>query len=275
MMDSSPLAQKTALVTGASSGIGRAIAMRLAEAGAHVFLAGRSAAPMGEAKKTIEERGGTASVLAADVRDVAQVRGLVDAAVAATGRLDIMINNAGLEYPGTLIDGDPERWRETFETNVLAVAVGCQAAVKAMRACGAEGRIVNVSSVASQRRDSGFYGATKHAVNVLSASLRNELEEDSIRVTNLMPGAIATNFARNFDPAFKAGILAMAGSDAEVRPGERLPDDVLRRVSETLGERFSDPDHVARAVLFVVTQPSEINIADITVRPPKALNLDH
>jgi len=275
MTGSKPLDQKTALVTGASSGIGRAIAMELADAGAHVFLSGRTAGPMDEAKKEIEERGGRASVITADLRDLSQVQGLVDSAVEETGRLDIMINNAGLEYPGTLLEGDPEQWREVFETNVLAVAVGCQAAVKAMRACGADGRIVNVSSVASQRSDSGFYGATKHAVNVLSATLRNELEEDSIRVTNLMPGAIATNFARNFAPEFKAGILQMAGSDAEVKEGERLPDDVLRHVSDTLGERFSDPRHVARAVLFVVTQPSDINIADITVRPPKALNMAH
>ena len=275
MTDSKPLDQKTALVTGASSGIGRAIAMELADAGAHVFLSGRTVAPMEEAKKEIEERGGRASVITADLRDFSQVQGLVDSAVEATGRLDIMINNAGLEYPGTLLEGDPEQWREVFETNVLAVAVGCQAAVKAMRACSADGRIVNVSSVASQRSDSGFYGATKHAVNVLSATLRNELEEDSIRVTNLMPGAIATNFARNFAPEFKAGILQMAGSEAEVKEGERLPDEVLRQVSDTLGERFSDPRHVARAVLFVVTQPSDINIADITVRPPKALNMAH
>ena len=134
---------------------------------------------------------------------------------------------------------------------------------------------MNVSSVASQRSDSGCYRATKHAVNVLSATLRNELEEDSIPVTNVMPGAIATNFARNFAPEFKAGILQMAGSDAEVKEGERLPDEVLRHVADTLGERFSDPRHVARAVLFAVTQPSDINIAHITARPPKALNIAH
>ncbi len=196
---------------------------------------------MEEAKKGVEDRGGCASVITADVRDLSQVKVLVDAAMEATGRLDIMINNAGLEYPGKLLDGDPEQWREVFETNVLAVAGRCRAAVKAMRGCSAEGRIVNVSSVASQRSDSGCYGATKHAVNVLSATLRNELEEDSIRVTNVMPGAIATNFARNFAPEFKADILQMAGSDAEVKEGERLPDEVLRHVADTLGERFTTP----------------------------------
>jgi len=168
---------------------------------------------MEEAKKGVEDRGGCASVITADVRDLSQVKVLVDAAMEATGRLDIMINNAGLEYPGKLLDGDPEQWREVFETNVLAVAGRCRAAVKAMRGCSAEGRIVNVSSVASQRSDSGCYGATKHAVN----------------------------FARNFAPEFKADILQMAGSDAEVKEGERLPDEVLRHVADTLGERFTTP----------------------------------
>lgn len=270
-----PLEGQTAVVTGASSGIGRAIAEQLGGAGAHVFLSGRTAASMEESKKKIEEAGGKAGVITADVRDVAQVRGLIDTAVSETGRIDIMVNNAGLEYPASILEGDAEEWREMFETNVLALLVGCQAAVKAMRACGAEGRIVNISSVASQRGDSGVYGATKHAVNVVSASLRNELEEDSIRVTNVLPGATVTNFARNFSPEFTSGILKMVGSDIEVQKGERLPEEVLRKVSSLLKERFADPIHVARAVLYVVTQPIEINIEEIVVRPPKALNLAH
>ena len=93
-----------------------------------------------------------------------------------------MVNNAGLEYPASIIEGDPEEWRTMLETNILALLVGCQAAVKAMRACGAEGQIVNISSVSAQRNNSGVYGSTKHAVNVISASLRDELEGDTIRV---------------------------------------------------------------------------------------------
>jgi NAD(P)-dependent dehydrogenase (short-subunit alcohol dehydrogenase family) len=110
-----------------------------------------------------------------------------------------------------------------LETNVLGLLVGCQAAVRAMRACKAEGHVVNISSIAAQRSDSGVYGATKHAVNAISATLRGELEEDSIRVVNVMPGAIATNFARNFDPAFLEGFVKMSGVDVEIKPGEKLP----------------------------------------------------
>ncbi len=266
------LAGRTAVVTGASSGIGRAIAERLGAAGAHVFLAGRTLASMEASKKEIEESGGRASVQAVDVRDVQQVRALVDTAVRETSRLDIMVNNAGVSFPASIVDGEPDEWRTMLETNVLALLVGCQAAVRAMRACKAEGHIVNISSIAAQRPGSGVYGSTKHAVNDISATLRGELEEDSIRVVNVMPGAIATNFARNFDPAFVAGFIKMAGLDIEVKQGERLPDEVFEKLSVQLKQMLGDPADVAEAVLYAVTQPIHVNLADIVVRPPKQIN---
>src|ERR687896_514486 len=168
------LSGRTAVVTGASSGIGRAIAERLGGAGAHVVLAGRTA-------------------------------------VENTGRLDVMVNNAGLSHPEPIVEADVEGWRAMLETNVLALLVGCQAAVRAMRACGATGHIVNISSVAALRPDSGVYGATKHAVNTICNTLRRELMDDPIQVVNVMPGAIAPNFARNFDPAVLEGMVAMTG----------------------------------------------------------------
>jgi NADP-dependent 3-hydroxy acid dehydrogenase YdfG len=270
---SRPLSGKTAIVTGASSGIGRAIAETLGAAGAHVFLAGRTRAAMEASAKTVEESGGRASVSTLDVRDVAALRALVDEAVRATGRLDVMVNNAGVSYPAPILAGDPEEWRSMLETNVLALLVGSQAAVKAMRACKAHGHIVNVSSIAAQRPDSGVYGATKHAVNCISATLRRELEEDPIRVVNVMPGAIATNFARNFDPAFVQGIAKAAGADVEVRKGERLPDEVFEKLSERMQQMLLAPEDVASAVLYAVTQPIHVNVLDIVVRPAKQLPL--
>lgn len=273
-MSTSPsLNGRTALVTGASSGIGRAIAERLGKAGAHVFLAGRTLAAMEESKKIIEEAGGQATAVIADVRDVAQVRGLVDTAVHDTGRLDIMVNNAGVSFPAPILEGDPEEWRTMLETNILALLVGSQAAVKAMRACGAEGHIVNISSIAAQRSDSGVYGSTKHAVNAISSTLRGELEEDSIRVINVMPGAIATNFARNFDPAFVEGFVKVAGLDIKVEKGARLPEEAFEKLQGALQQMLGDPNDVAEAVLYAVTQPIHVNIADIVVRPPKQLDL--
>jgi NADP-dependent 3-hydroxy acid dehydrogenase YdfG len=267
------LTGKTAVVTGASSGIGRAIAEKLGTAGAHVYLAGRTVAAMEDSKKRIEAAGGHATAVVADVRDTKQVQSLVDRAADDTGRLDIMVNNAGVSHPSAIIDADPSEWREMFETNVLALLAGCQAAVRAMRKTGAEGHIVNISSVAALRPDSGVYGSTKHAVNCISRTLRNELEGDSIRVVTIMPGAIATNFARNFDPAVIAPFVRAAGVEVELKRGERLPDEVFERFPAALRQTLGNPEDVANAVLFAVTQPIEVNVAEIVVRPPRQLAL--
>lgn len=271
MASAQPLTGKTAIVTGASSGIGRAIAEKLGVAGAHVFLAGRTIAAMEASKKNIEAAGGRATTVVTDVRDNTQVQGLAERAVDETGRLDIMVNNAGVSHPSTIVDADPAEWREMFETNVLALLVGCQAAVRAMRKSGAEGHIVNISSVAAHRPDSGVYGATKHAVNCISNTLRNELEGDSIRVVTIMPGAIATNFGRNFDPAVIAPLVRISGVEVELKRGERLPDEVFAKMPAAMRQTLGSPDDVANAVLYAVTQPIDVNVAEIVVRPPKQL----
>lgn len=273
MADNPQLKGRTAIVTGASSGIGRAIAIRLGETGAQVFLAGRTTSALAEGVKAVEQAGGKATAIAFDARDVKQVQGLVDKAVKATGRLDIMVNNAGLEFPSTIIEGDPERWREMLEVNVLALLVGSQAAVRAMRACGAEGHIVNISSVAGRRDESGVYGSTKWAVNSIATTLRKELENDKIRVVNIMPGAVATNFARNFPPAVVSGIVSSLGINADIKPGTQLPPAVLDQIAAAGKLFLASADDIARAVLFAVTQPIELNVFEMVVRPQRALQL--
>ena len=266
---------QTAIITGASSGIGLAIAKQLAMVGAHVFLAGRTAEPMEETKRAIEQQGGSASVMTADVRDPLQVEQLVLTAVKQTGRLDIMVNNAGLEFPSTILDGKPEEWRAMLETNVLALLVGCQAAVMAMRECGAEGHIINISSVSAQRRNSGVYGATKHAVNVISASLRDELEEDDIRVTNILPGATATNFARNFPAPFVEKMIEMSGTELTPKRGEHYSAETLDEFAKNMKKNLCSADDIANAVIYVVSQPINVNVADIVIRPPRAMTTPH
>lgn len=273
MTDVQSLSGKTAIVTGASSGIGRAIAEALGAAGAHVFLAGRTVPAMEESKRKIENAGGSATVASVDVRKPENVRALVDQAVKETGRLDIMVNNAGLSYPAPIIDGDPEQWREMLEVNILSLLTGCQAAVKAMRACGASGHVVNISSIAAHRGDSGVYGSTKHAVNAISNTLRAELENDSIRVVTIMPGAIATNFARNFDPAFVTPFVRASGVEVDIKQGERLPDEVFTEMPAGMRSILGRPEDVAAAVLFAVSQPIEVNVSEIVVRPPKQMAL--
>ena len=266
---------QTAIITGASSGIGLAIAKQLAMVGAHVFLAGRTAEPMEETKRAIEQQGGRASVMTADVRDPLQIEKIVATAVKQTCRLDIMVNNAGLEFPSTILDGKPEEWRAMLETNVLALLVGCQAAVMAMRECGAEGHIINISSVSAQRRNSGVYGATKHAVNVISASLRDELEEDDIRVTNILPGATATNFARNFPAPFVEKMIEMSGTELTPKRGEHYSAETLDEFAKNMKKNLCSADDIANAVIYVVSQPINVNVADIVIRPPRAMTTPH
>jgi NADP-dependent 3-hydroxy acid dehydrogenase YdfG len=273
MSEARPLAGRTAIVTGASSGIGRAIGERLGGAGATVYLAGRSREPMEQSRARIDDAGGRAVVVELDVRDAEALRGLVARAVRETGGLHVFVSNAGLSYPGKIVDGEPEQWREMLEVNVLALLVGAQAAIRAMRESGSQGHVVNISSIAAQRRDSGVYGATKHAVNCISATLRAELEDEPIRVVNVMPGAIATNFARHFDPAFVQGFVKLSGLDVSVKPGEKLPDEVFELLQSRLRQLLGAPEDVADAVLYAVTQPIHVNLAEIVVRPPKQLPL--
>jgi NADP-dependent 3-hydroxy acid dehydrogenase YdfG len=271
-----PLAGRTAVVTGASSGIGRAIAESLGDAGAHVVLGGRTQSAMDESVARIAKSGGTAEAHVHDVRDIAQARGLVDGAVASTGRLDVMVNNAGVSYPESIVDAEPEHWRAMIETNILALLVGSQAAVHAMRACGAEGHIVNISSVASLQPASGVYGATKHAVKCINESLRRELLDEPIKVVSIMPGAIATSFARNFDPAvleLMVSSIGGTGDATQFTQGERLPDDLLQQTQQALSEHLCAPEDVAEAVLWAITRPTGVHLAELVVRPKKDLSL--
>ena len=259
---------KTAVVTGASSGIGRAVALRLGEAGAHVFVAGRRAEALASTVAAVAGAGGAATAVAADLRDPAAVQGLVDRAMAGTGRLDVMVNNAGVSFRGPLADGDPQAWREMLEVNVLALAVGSQAAVRAMRACGAEGHIVNISSSATRLEAPGFYGATKTAVDAISASLRQELASDTIRVVTVIPGLTATNLARH-RPDLLRGLAASLGEETGPSSDGLFAEETLDRVAAAAGPGMARPDDVARAVLFAITQPIELSISEITVQPAR------
>ncbi len=273
MLEARSLDGATACVTGASSGFGRLTAERLGSNGAHVFLMGRNEAPMLESAEKIAAAGGTADVSVFDVTDTPALQQWIAGAAEQTGRLDVLVNNAGYGSAGpTIADGDPEFWKGMLDTNVLALAVGCQAAIKAMRATSSHGNIVNISSVAAIRRESGVYGATKHAVNCINATLRQELEDDTIRVTSIMPGAFATNFARNTDRATMEGFGAMVGlPDLEFDDEGRLPQAQIDHFQQAMSTVYGDAEHVAAAVEYVVTQPIELNIEELVIRPQKSM----
>ena len=265
---------RTVCVTGASSGFGRAISEHLGSLGAHVFMTGRTSEPMEESASTIRKAGGKADVAVFDLGNLERLNEWVTSAANATGRLDVMVNNAGFGDVGTTIaDGDPAMWRAMLEINVLALAVGCQAAIRAMRATKSQGNIINISSVGATRRDSGVYGATKHAVNCINSTLRKELEGDTIRTTSVMPGVFATNFVRHVDGKMVEGVAAMAGIERVAFDDQRrLPQGQLDQIQQAMPDTFGDVTYVARAVEYVITQPIEINIEELIIRPPKGMS---
>jgi len=264
---------RTAIVTGASSGIGRAVAERLGAAGATVFLHGRTRAPMEATTAAIEAAGGRAEIALFDIRDHDALHALVDQAAADTGRLDIMVNNAGTATREPVLAGNPVSWRELFEVNVIALLAGSQAAVAQMRRLGHGGHIVNVSSTSAVDPDGGVYGATKAAVSYLTRVLRAELEDDDIRVATVSPGPVATNILRGWDPQIVAGVAALSGLDVEVKQGERLPDAVLDGAQAALDRMIAKPADIAEAVHYIVRQPLRLTIADLVIRPAKQLAL--
>lgn len=262
---------RVAIVTGASSGIGRAIGEKLAQAGAQVHLLGRAKEPLEASADNIRRTGGSATTTVLDVRESGALTGFISDVAATAGHLDVMVNNAGISRNNKILDGTVSQWQELFDVNVLALLVGAQAAVQAMRTTGSGGHIINISSTTALRPDSGVYGATKAAVSYLTECLRAELEGDDIRVTALLPGAVATNAARNFTPETVRQIGALAGTTIDFIPGERLPEDVLIAAQSALQSHIAQPDDIAAAVLYVLEQPLRLNIAQLVVRPAQTM----
>jgi NADP-dependent 3-hydroxy acid dehydrogenase YdfG len=270
------LQDKVAIVTGASSGIGLAIAKALGRESAAVVLAGRTVAPMEKAADEISANSGRALVRRVDVRDEKQMRELVDSAVKEFGKLDVMVNNAGVNPFDNVIEGDVERWRETLETNVIGVALGCREAYRVMKGKG--GHIVNVTSVAARyaEPDGPMYAASKHAAGALTESLRLALQGKNIRVTAVMPGAVATSLVRTMPEEQLFAIGRMFGVDPEqagIKPGQQLPQEILDRVMAVAKNVVLRPEDVAEAVLYAVTQPETVHINEIMVRPSQPLQM--
>ncbi|MCH7699353.1 MAG: SDR family oxidoreductase [Chloroflexi bacterium] len=270
---------QVAVITGGSSGIGRATAIALAAEGASIAIGGRKESALEEVAGIIKQQGGKSLTQVMDVRDEAQVAKLIDSAVDQFGRLDIMVNNAGVSFPGNISDGKVEEWREMLETNVLALLIGCREAVRAMKANDpAGGSIVNISSVAARSTgDSGqVYSATKHAVNAISDGLRQEVHDANIRVTVIMPGGTLTNFGRTMSQEVLTNAAKALGLDADeegVKHGEYLPAAGVERVLRDHPGVFLAADDLANAVLYTVLQPRSVQVDEVLVRPSVGMSL--
>jgi NAD(P)-dependent dehydrogenase (short-subunit alcohol dehydrogenase family) len=190
------LAGATVVVTGASSGIGRVTALRLAEQGANVVAAARREEPLGTLIEECQARGAEALAVPTDVADEASMRALAQAAIDRFGRIDGWVNNASVSLIGRFEDLPPDAFRRTIDVNFFGVVHGCRAALAAFRPQG-RGTIVNVASLAGRIGSPYYsaYAAAKHAVVGFSQSLRMELRnEPGIEVCTVMPAAIDTPF---------------------------------------------------------------------------------
>lgn len=186
---------KTVIVTGATAGIGWATAVVLLRLGANVVATGRRGERLAELRGQTADLPGTCLVVAGDIRDESLGPQLVAAAVAAFGRVDVLVNNAGLGHRSFLAETPLVDLRTVMETNVMGLLAVTQAVVAQMKAQGG-GQIVNVSSIVGQRPlpQSVFYAASKTAVNFISRGLRMELRGEGIVVTTVYPGLTATEF---------------------------------------------------------------------------------
>jgi len=237
---------KVALVTGASSGIGEATALALAEEGAAVAISARRADRLEDLAKRIEAKGGKVKVIVADVALEDQAQEMVVAANAAFGRLDILVNNAGVMLLGPIANADTEDWRRMLQTNVLGLMYATHAALPLMRAQG-QGHIVNISSVAGRtaRAGAGVYNASKWGVGAFSESLRQEVYKDKIRVTIIEPGAVATELTQHI-----------------THPDSKKQIEQFVQAMTPL-----ESEDIAAAILYAVTQPPRVNVNEILIRP--------
>lgn len=268
---------KVAIVTGASSGIGLAIAKALAKEGAAVVLSGRKREPMDDAAKEITSAGGKAAVRQVDVTDEKQFVEMVDGAGAEFGKLDIMVNNAGYNPFDTVIDGGVyAKWKETLEVNVLGIALGMREAVRVMK--GKSGHILNITSVAARysEPDDPMYAASKHASGSLTESIRIALAGTAIRVTAIMPGAVATNLIRSMPVETITGITKMFGIDLEAsgwKPGDHFPPDLSEKALAVMRQMVMSPEDIAEAALYALCAPPTVQISEIMIRPLQPLNV--
>jgi NADP-dependent 3-hydroxy acid dehydrogenase YdfG len=240
------LSGKTALVTGASSGIGRGAAVALAEAGARVALVARRAGRRKDLASQIEASGGQALACPADITDEAEATRVVEDAAGHFGGLDILVNAAGMTQTGKVENADLADWRYVFELNFWAGLYMSRAAIPALKAGG--GDIVNISSTAGRRpvgATFGPYAASKFALTAFTESLRAEVTLAGIRVSVIEPGATATE------------------------AHEAIKDDQVREFTRQHLQKDGalQPEDVAAAIVFVVSLPPRVNVSQLMIRP--------
>lgn len=236
---------KVVVITGASSGLGEATARLLSSEGATVVLAARRADRIEALAKELNGRDGNTLAVATDVADRQQVKALVDKAVEAYGRIDVMLNNAGLMPLAPLEKLKVDEWDQMIDVNLKGVLYGIAAALPHMKQ-QKSGQIINVSSVYGHKLgpDATVYCATKHAVRALSEGLRQEVKPYNIRTTVISPGAVATELL------------------------EHISDEKIQAQTKDFVSQIAVPaETFARMVAFAINEPEDVDVNEILFRP--------
>jgi NADP-dependent 3-hydroxy acid dehydrogenase YdfG len=238
-----------ALVTGASSGIGEATALALAAQGAAVALAARRKDRLVAVAAVIRDHGGTALALECDVTDETEATDAVAQTVRELGRLDTLVNNAGMMLLGPVVDAPLSEWKQMVELNILGLLYCTHAALPHLLSAAADdprhvADIVNISSVAGRfaRNGNAVYSLTKFGVGAFSESLRQEVTKRYVRVSLVEPGATATELSSHNRPEILAGIRSQFGQTINA-------------------------DDIADGIAFIVTRRREVMVNEILVRP--------
>jgi NADP-dependent 3-hydroxy acid dehydrogenase YdfG len=251
MTTSDELKGTVALVTGASSGIGEATAVRLAQLGAAVAILARRADRLEQLQARIDSEGGTALVIEADVSSEHQARAAVERVVAELGRLDTLVNNAGMMLLGPIENAPLDEWERMLQVNVAGLLYCAHAALPHLLQAAQQSPrnvadMVNISSVAGRvaRLGSGVYNLTKHGVGAFSESLRQEVTGRHVRVSLVEPGAVSTELSSHNRPAIRE-LIAQSFADTE---------------------RLAASD-IADAIAYIVTRPRRVSVNEVLIRP--------
>ncbi|MBP1142699.1 SDR family oxidoreductase [Pseudomonas syringae] len=233
---------KVVLITGASSGIGEAAARLIAAKGAHVVLGARRIERLQTLAADIEAQGGSARFRALDVTDALDMQAFADFAKHAFGKIDVIINNAGVMPLSPLAALNIAEWNQMLDVNVRGVLHGIAAVLPSMQAQG-HGQIINISSIGglAVSPTAAVYCATKFAVRAISDGLRQET--DKIRVTVVCPGVVESELA------------------------DSISDETAREAMKAFRKVALEPDAIARALVYAIEQPDGVDVSEIVVRP--------
>lgn len=237
---------KVIAITGASAGIGRSIALKLAENGARIVAGARNTEKLKKLIGEIQSIGGEAVFVPMDVTDKADVGRLVNAAVEQYGRLDGIVNNAGISQLSRIDELDSEGWEEMIDINIKGVLYGMAAAIPIFKQ-QQSGHIVNIISTAGLKIVPlmGVYAGTKNAIRTIAEAFRQE-SDGTIRITGISPGFVKTDFA------------------------DRIKNEAMKTaVQREMDHMGLDPMAIANAVLYALSQPEDVEIGEIVIRPAR------